>query len=159
MKFLYFVFLLPLMFTSMVGNAQKGEQIIEVTAIRLTEKGALPYQTKHKGPNFDVDTKGILRADKGYVIEYRPTEKKFVIRPSEVAFSLEGGFDIEQIPGGVMYCMCDQGNDDCEIQLNMTDGQLHYFCQGSCGCINFSVCDDLGVIKQYETPGGGWFNL
>lgn len=159
MKYLSFVLLFALAFTTLSMNAQKGNKIIEVTAIRLTTEGAQPYQTKYKGPNFDVDSKGILRADKGYAIEYRPAEKRFIIHPQGMSFKDGNNFDIEPVPGGLMYCMCSSsGNDDCEIQLNINDGKVHYFCQGKCGCFQFVVCDDFNKILEYETLGGRWFN-
>jgi hypothetical protein len=76
-----------------------------------------------------------------------------------MAFNTGGNFDIQPIPGGMMYCMCDQGSDDCVIDMNIADGLLIYFCAGQCGCLKFSVCDDLSKVRQYETPGGEWFNL
>lgn len=69
------------------------------------------------------------------------------------------GFDITQIPGGTMFCLCNEAADDCKISARIVDNTLVFQCQGTCGCSSFIIYDTSDPVLGYETAGERWFNF
>ena len=160
MKFLPLFAVIGLIFFARPVDAQDSK-LIKVTALRVSKAAAAPYQTKHQGPNFDIDKEGVLRPHKGYLMVLDLATGRFRVAATEkqLSIKIEDGFDVAEIPGGMMWCFCDSNNDDCEISLVANDNKLIYHCGGRCGCIKLVESDNNWKIRDYETPGGGWFNF
>ena len=146
--------------TSLLGQ---NKQINNITAIKLTAEVGEQYVNKVSIKAFTVDKKYILRPAKGYKIVHFAKEKKVVILPQDMKLSNAAppvpGFDIAKVPGGTMFCMCGQANDDCNVDMRMADNTLFFDCNGRCGCASFVIYDTSYPVSDYETPGGGWFNF
>jgi hypothetical protein len=133
-----------------------------ITAVKLTAAVGQQYFNKISIEAFTVDKNNVLRSAKGYKIAYFATEKKIAILPKAmklVSAQLSApGFDVSEVPGGTMFCMCNQADDDCKISPRILDKTLVFSCGGSCGCGSFIIYDTSDPVLGYQTAGGGWFN-
>lgn len=157
----FFLYLLCMaLSTSAFGQPKEGGKI---TAVKLTAAVGGQYFNKISLEAFKVDKNNILRPAKGYKIAYFSKEKKIAILPKDMKLGSPApaapGFDIAEVPGGTMFCLCDQAADDCKISPRVVDNTLIFSCQGSCGCGSFIIFDTSERILEYETSGGGWFNF
>ncbi|MDX1913856.1 MAG: hypothetical protein SFV22_20330 [Saprospiraceae bacterium] len=131
----------------------------KITAVKLTPEIGKSYLEQTSVQAFTVNQNYILRPASGYKISYFPSEKKIAIHP--VAMKLTSsrpslpGFDTSPVPGGTMFCLCEQTQDDCKISARVIDKSLTFVCVGSCGCESFLVYDTSDPVLEYET-GGIW---
>lgn len=136
--------------------AQKGENTVVVKAVKISESAAEPYWGKYVVTGFTVDERMILRAQKGYELLLLREENQFVVKPVGIDYQEAGNFDIENVPGGTMFCMCASASDDCQITVTMEGNSIHYFCDGSCGCGSFTVWDVQKDYPEYQSMNGDW---
>ncbi len=161
MKKIQYLFCLLFLLGSFPSFAQKSQPIKEITAIKMTPELVKEYIGKLSFQSFKMDRQGIMRPNKGYEIVYLEKTKQVVIKKKNTPIPIEG-FDMQKVPGGMMYCFCGEsggGADDCEIKVTVHDNSLNYFCQGRCGCLDLMIYDVSKPIKEYETPGGRWFGF
>lgn len=142
-------------FSQNPGNAN-------ITAVKLTKAAGEQYYKKINIKAFTIDKNFILRPAEGYKITWFSTEKKIAIHPVVMKLTSPQpstpGFDTEKVPGGTMFCLCNEANDDCKISVKVLDGVLVFDCGGMCGCGSFIIYDVSDPILGYET-GGNWFNF
>lgn len=135
----------------------------KITALKLTAAVGEQYFNKISLEAFTVDKNNILRPAKGYKIAYFSSEKKVAILPKTMKLLSPTpsvpGFDITQIPGGTMFCLCNEAADDCKISARIVDNTLVFQCQGTCGCSSFIIYDTSDPVLGYETAGERWFNF
>ena len=141
----------------------QNKEIGKITAVKLTAAVGEKYFNKISLKAFTVDKDNILRPADGFIITYFAAEKKIAIHPKTMKLTsskpIAPGFDIQEVPGGTMFCMCDRAADDCKISPRILDRTLSYECVGACGCGSFIIYDTCDPIREYETPGGSWFNF
>jgi len=115
------------------------------------------YLKSHNTEVFSVTKEGIFKPLKGYEIIFLKEKKSFVFKSVDQPMPQSiSGFDIEKIPGGTMFCLCDAANDDCSIDATLgPDKVLRYFCGGQCGCTRLIIFDDCDPL-QVQTGGSGW---
>lgn len=157
----FFLCILCLALSASAFGQPKGTD--QITAVKLSATIGEQYFKKISIEAFKVDKNNILRPAKGYQITYFAKEKKIAILPKSMKLETPApaapGFDIAEVPGGTMFCLCGQAADDCKIKPRMVDNILIYDCMGYCGCGSFFIYDTSESIREYETAGGRWFNF
>lgn len=134
-----------------------------ITALKLTATVGEQYFKNISIEAFTVDKNNILRPTKDYKITYFAAEKKIAVQLKTMKFTGPQpsipGFDVKEVPGGTMFCLCDRANDDCKISPRVIDNKLIFSCGGMCGCGSFIIYDTSDPVLGYQTAGGGWFNF
>ncbi|MCB0703959.1 MAG: hypothetical protein KDC34_01560 [Saprospiraceae bacterium] len=160
MKITQYLFVLLALIMSVQINAQAPKDGAILTAIRLKAEVAQEYAKGVQVTGFTIDKKGVLRPSKGYEIVYVSIKKQVVVRPAGQSIT-PPSFDVQPVPGGVMFCLCGgSGPDPCKINLAMdSENGLNYFCEGGNCCGSFIIYDTSDPVVDYETAGGKWFNF
>jgi hypothetical protein len=84
----------------------------KITAVKLTAEIGQAYFSKPSIKAFTVDKNNVLRPANGFKISYFNAEKKIAIHPKTMKLTSSRpsvpGFDVSPVPGGTMFCLCDQ---------------------------------------------------
>ncbi|MEL6972458.1 MAG: hypothetical protein AAFO02_19995 [Bacteroidota bacterium] len=151
----YLILLLLGLTVATTASAQEGS-FVEVSAVRVSEAFINAYdEAKYQVGLFTIDKERALRPLKGNKLWVSPKTGKFRVAPAGFKgineLRVGSNFDVEPVPGGLMWCMCASANDDCKIFVSIADNALTYFCDGSCTCNKFFECDT--PVMAYQTLG------
>jgi hypothetical protein len=156
MKHSILFFILAFIGFNTVAIAQKGKTGEVIKAVKISQETAEEYWGKYIDMGFTVDRRNVLRAEKGYEILLLSGKQQFVVKPIGIDYNGSGNFDVENVPGGTMFCMCAVANDDCEISVNVEGDTISYFCDGGCGCGKFTIMDIQKDYPEYQSMQGDW---
>ena len=156
MKYSILFFTLACIGFNTTGFAQKGKTGEVIKAVKINQETAEEYWGKYVDMGFTVDRRSVLRAEKGYEILLLSEKQQFVVKPIGIDYTDAGNFDIENVPGGTMFCMCAAASDDCEISVNIEGNYVSYFCDGGCGCGKFTIWDVQKDYPDFQTMQGEW---
>ncbi len=161
----YYNYTIPLLFLALstIVSAQDGT-FLEVEAVRVAEAFAEPYQTgKYQVEGFTIDKEMALRPVKGYRLWVGTKTSKFRITSATLkkdsALAPSTNFDVEPIPGGYIWCMCNSLNDDCKVIVSPHDNELNYGCISS-GCSCLALLESDNPVVAYQGLGTrDWITL
>ncbi|MBX2814755.1 MAG: hypothetical protein KTR24_02110 [Saprospiraceae bacterium] len=137
-----------------VDAQNRNRRSTKVVALKSFTLSKAAYKAQLKKRTLKLKFK-LLRGGKvvpvkGFKMAITEDKKRIYVIPQESDFHTFTQIDMRKNPdGSESWCICPQYPDDCKIS--------GLDCSGTCGCGIVELAPPEDNIREYETPGGGYF--